>query len=85
MPLFECAVCSGGCTCFTGDTLPNICVRGYSPEWQEAEPYEPQPSAHYNISGGCEQCENYDLVKKRLSVECYTCKRYYGDLFLRRK
>ena len=40
-----------------------------------------------NVSDGdgCEQCENYDLVKKRLSVECYTCNRYYGDLFLRRK
>jgi hypothetical protein len=29
----------------------------------------------------CEQCEHFDLSRKVYSVECYSCKQYYGDLF----
>ena len=29
----------------------------------------------------CEQCEHYDISQGVYTVECYSCKRYCGDLF----
>lgn len=29
----------------------------------------------------CEQCEHFDLSKSVYAVECYSCKRFCGDLF----
>jgi len=29
----------------------------------------------------CEQCVHFDLSQNVYTVECYSCKRYYGDLF----
>jgi len=29
----------------------------------------------------CEQCEHYDISQGVYTVECYSCKRYCGDMF----
>ena len=43
---------------------------------------EGSPSASHNTgSPKCEQCENFDLSKGQYTIECYSCKRYYGDMF----
>lgn len=32
----------------------------------------------------CEQCKHFDLSQGVYTVECYSCKRYCGDLFTHR-
>jgi len=29
----------------------------------------------------CEQCEHFDISQGVYTVECYSCKRYCGDMF----
>jgi hypothetical protein len=38
-------------------------------------------TSHNTGSPKCEQCEHFDLSQKVYTVECYSCKRYCGDLF----
>ena len=39
------------------------------------------PQADNTGSPKCEHCENFDLPNGQYTIECYSCKRYYGDLF----
>jgi hypothetical protein len=40
-----------------------------------------EQTAHNTSSPKCEQCEHFDLSQSVYTVECYSCKRYFGDLF----
>lgn len=39
---------------------------------------------HTKGSPKCEQCEYFDLSQKVYTLECFSCKHYYGDMFTRR-
>jgi 5-methylcytosine-specific restriction endonuclease McrA len=32
----------------------------------------------------CEECVKFDIVKQNYSLDCYECKRFYGDMYRRR-
>ena len=51
----------------------------------ECEYYKEHQDKNTNTGNqNCEQCEYFDISQKVFTIECYSCKRYYSDMFTHR-